>query len=269
MASPDFIPISNPFKDLRSQLIDSQRQELSRQMLAYGSAMLCYLDQPEEFLKLGIEFLVSELRVCRGDGALLSPDDEIYRPLSWWTSPGSGAPDAKGFVLRNDLPCQQVLWRAKSAIAVGDFANDPRMDRELQAVLLPLRTKAILVKSLSFRGEPLGIICVDRTDEPRMWSSAQIEIIESFCKNILEPICYHGLQAQAERDFDEGKIALDNLNDVELETVKRLAGGLSVSAIASDLQVSVHTVRSRVLSARTKLGARNAVEMVARCAPFL
>ncbi|MEO1133229.1 MAG: GAF domain-containing protein, partial [Cyanobacteria bacterium J06639_1] len=239
MLSPDYIPISNPFRDLRSQLIDSKRQELSRQMLAYGSAMLCYLDQPEEFLKLGIEFLVTELRVCRGDSALLSPDDEIYKPLAWWTNPASGAPDAKGFTLRNDLHCQQLLWRTKTAIAVADFANDPRLDDPLKEALSPLRTQAILVKSLSYRDEPLGIICVDRTDEPRMWSSEQIEILESFCKNILEPICFYGLQAKAERDRDEGLINIASLNEGELEAVKMIADGMSVGAIASDLHVSI------------------------------
>ena len=128
-----------------------------------------------------------------------------------------------------------------------------------------LRVRTKLARRLDVDGQAFGIVCIDQTEESRVWSERDHLYLERFVTHFLAPILHHSLMRQPVPIQATGL----RPTEAELEVVQLAAMGLSYKEIANRLGKSPRTVDNQLRNLREKLGVHNQVELIRACASWL
>ncbi len=139
-----------------------------------------------------------------------------------------------------------------------DARNDAALD-SLGPMLSELGVRSKVARRLDVGGRPIGIVCVDQTEESSCWSATDVEYLDVFATRVLAPIQNGQMHARPAAREIGALTAAEGL-------VARLASeGLSYKAIAQRLRKSPNTVDNQLRSIRAKLRVRNQVELALAC----
>jgi DNA-binding CsgD family transcriptional regulator len=127
--------------------------------------------------------------------------------------------------------------------------------QEIEKHIRKQGVQSMLVTPLRVDGIGLGFVCLDETSGPRRWTHATCVRVGEFLRRWVSPILFHSLVAAVQRQKSPLTVA-------EAEAVGLLAEGLSYIEIAQRLGKATRTVDNQLRSAREKVGARNAIELV-------
>ncbi|MEM9037059.1 MAG: helix-turn-helix transcriptional regulator [Actinomycetota bacterium] len=241
---------------LRSSLLDegvgadSPRDRRDRDRAAH---MLLRFERPAEVLDLALDHLVAERGCARGDAGFAAARDEVYRPTVV-VGEHDGAASVAETPLPNHHPVLQSTWRAPGAVGF-DEVQRARSLGELRGLFGDLGSTAMLATSIDVEGLGVGLLCIDEVERARVWTPDDREHVDQFVARWLAPVLGASLVAWARRR---------RLTRAERQAVELLAVGLSYAEIADELGRSVRTVDNQLRSARRRLDARNAIELVRR-----
>jgi DNA-binding CsgD family transcriptional regulator len=244
---------------LRQQVLETRRYDTPAATLDCVAHMLLYLDQPQRVLELALTHLVGRLGVCRGDAGLGQPEAERFVADVAYEEPSRAAPTTLGMQLPNRHALLQQVWRTARPVRIEAVAQNRQLGR-LRAHFVALRTTAMLARRLDYQGRMLGLICLDHTQAQHQWLADEVRLMDEFCQTFLAPVLAHSLAQAA---------PVSVLSVAEQAVVRLAACGLSYAEIAQALNKSIRTVDHQLRSARQKLGARNQIELMRRCAAWL
>lgn len=251
---------------LRHTLLDEQRHSAPADMLDCAAHMLLYLDEPEQVHSIGLKHLLRTFDATRADLGFASPDSPEYTPTAIQLVPNSNALLSleRGLALPNLDPGIQIVWNANHPVFI-DVAHDPVVDniRPVMQEVLRIRTK--LARRLEVDGQVFGLLCIDQTEESRVWSEHDHRYMEQFVTSFFAPILYNSLMVSPSQPPPENI----HLTEAELEVVRLAATGLTYKEIAKRLQKSPNTVDNQLRLVRKRLGVRNQIELIQVCEPFL
>lgn len=260
-------PSETALLDFRRKLLDAHRKEVPSVMLDCAAHMLLYLDQPEIVHEIGLTHLLRTFNATRTDLGYGTPEALEYTPHAIQVVPNSNALvnlDA-GFRLPNLDPGIQIVWNANHPVFI-DVERDPIVAQIRPIMREELRVRTKLARRLDVDGQAFGIVCIDQTEESRVWNEQDHLYLERFVTHFLAPILHHSLMQQSVLTQVSSLI---KPTEAELEVVQLAAMGLSYKEIANRLGKSPRTVDNQLRNLREKLGVHNQVELIRACTPWL
>jgi DNA-binding CsgD family transcriptional regulator len=259
-------PSEIALRELRHTLLDAQRKDAPPDMLDCAAHMLLYLDEPDAVHEIGLTHLLRTFDATRTDLGYATPESREYVPSAIQVVPNSNAlvKLSEGFSLPNLDPGIQIVWNANHPVFI-DVERDPIVAQIRPVMREELRVRTKLARRLDVDGQAFGIVCIDQTEESRIWSERDHQYLERFVTKFLAPILHHSLM---QRPVVVQATQL-NPTEAELEVLQLAAMGLSYKEIANRLGKSPRTVDNQLRSLREKLGVHNQVELIRACAPWL
>ena len=251
-------------QSLKAEFIGKNLNNSPFNMLNCAAQMILYIDNPQEVVRVGLQYLVSELSVCRADAGFATPSHLHYTPIAEFCNINTSPPSITGMVIPNQHKAMQQVW--KSSVPVKyEIVKDNEVLGDLRQPLMDLGCKSMLMQKLMWEDEPIGIVCVDYTIHDHTWSQIEIKFMESFCAMFLGP-----LAAISNYWFNPKLHSMfSKPTDSELKAIRLAASGLSYKQIAGKLDKSVRTIENQFRNARKRLGARNQIELIKKCESWL
>jgi DNA-binding CsgD family transcriptional regulator len=244
----------SPLHRLRRTILDAQRGSAAPAMLDCAAHMLLYFDQPEVMRQIGLRHLLDRFDATRADFGFASPLDPFYRPSSVEQRTDCWVPDVLGTKVPNQSLGVQAVWQSRTSLYF-DVANEPAC-RTLRLLLDRAGTRAKMARRVEHADRPFAIICIDHTEERRLWSDRDLGYLDIFVHHFLAPI------------VAESHLHRPRLTRAERDVVELAARGFSYKEIAISLCKSPNTVDNQLRALREKLGVRNQVELVRACADY-
>jgi LuxR family transcriptional regulator, maltose regulon positive regulatory protein len=166
---------------------------------------------------------------------------------------GSGSADQASGLLDRLLQAAELGGRTGSMIEIlvlQALANDVRRDR--RAALVPLERALTLA-------EPEGYVRVFVDEGPRMAALLQAAAKRAIAPGYVQRLLTHSGAATREPHATQNliKIKIEPLSERELDVLRLLATDLDGPEIASQLTVSLNTMRTHTKSIYTKLGVNS------------
>jgi len=247
-------------KELKQHFIDRRRTQFSAETLNCVARQILSIEDPDEVLRIGLEFLMEELSASRADGGFASPKDKVYQPTAVCSRSRALRDDFRDVRFSNTVKVFQEAWRYDSPVVCNDVSISPLLEdsrEQFQAI----NSQAVLMQRLSLGGKPVGMACVDVTHGQQNWSKDQIRVMSDFCITFLGPMVgisrhWHG--------HDQSQV-MQRPSQSELEVIRCAALGMSYKQIAGELGKSVRTVENQLRSARNRLDAANQAELIRKC----
>jgi DNA-binding CsgD family transcriptional regulator len=264
-------PSEIALRELRHNLLDAQRKDAPPDMLDCAAHMLLYLDEPDVVHEIGLSHLLRTFDATRTDLGYATPESRDYVPSAVQVVPNSNALVnlSQGFSLPNLDPSIQFVWNANHPVFI-DVERDPIIAQIRPIMREELRVRTKLARRLDVDGQAFGIVCIDQTEESRVWSERDHQYLERFVTRFLAPILHHSLmQRPVNVQTVTAQITQQKPTEAELEVLQLAAMGLSYKEIAKRLGKSPRTVDNQLRSLREKLGVHNQVELIRACAPWL
>lgn len=250
-------------QSLRNQFIDAN-QACDSRMLNCAAHMIISIDNPKDVVHIGLEYLVSELSVCRADAGFAAPQHEHYTPITEFRNHTSSAPSIIGLQLPNKHPAMQYVWQSSKPIAINNVVKDENL-AELKSIFLTAGCKSMLLQRLLWNDELIGIACIDYTNESHHWTQNEIDCMHTFCDKFLGPL------AGLSNYWFNPKLhsMFSKPSESELIAIRLAAKGLSCKEIANQLNKSTRTIENQFRNARNRLNAKNQIELVKKCEHWL
>ncbi len=246
-------------QSLRKEYIDSN-QACDTRMLNCAAHMIIVIDDPKQLVQVGLEFLVSELSVCRADAGFATPTHKHYTPITEFRNQATSPPSITGLLVPNQHVAMQTIWQTSLPIAINDVSSNDAL-KELKNVFLSSGCKSMLLQKLVWDEKPIGIACIDYTIEPHVWSEYEINFMHTFCSIFLGPlagISNYWFNPKLHSMFSEP-------TESELIAIRLSAKGMTYKQIADQLNKSTRTIENQFRNARNRLDARNQVDLVKKC----
>jgi LuxR family transcriptional regulator, maltose regulon positive regulatory protein len=166
---------------------------------------------------------------------------------------GSGSADQASGLLDRLLQAAELGGRTGSMIEIlvlQALANDVR--RDMRAALVPLERALTLA-------EPEGYVRVFVDEGPRMAALLQAAAKRGIAPGYVQRLLTHSGAATREPHATQNliKIKIEPLSERELDVLRLLATDLDGPEIASQLTVSLNTMRTHTKSIYTKLGVNS------------
>lgn len=251
-------------QSLKLEFIEKNIKNSSFNMSNCAAQMILHIDSPKDVVRIGLQFIVTELSVCRADAGFATPTHEKYTPIAEYCNPNSSPPSITGMVIPNQHQAMQNVWGSNVPVKYENVKTNEVLG-ELRQPLLKLGCRSMLMQKLMWGRDPIGILCADYTIHEHEWSMLEIKFLESFCAMYLGP-----LAAISNYWFNPKLHSMfSKPTSSELKAIRLAANGLSYKQIASKLSKSVRTIENQFRNARKRLGARNQIELIKRCEPWL
>jgi DNA-binding CsgD family transcriptional regulator len=228
-------------------------------MLDCGAHMLLYLDRPQMVRRIALQHLLERFAATRVDLGFGAPNDLKYQACAMERQADCDIPDVLGLTWPNRARSIQAVWQSKSTVQF-DVCRDPNV-RELRPALEQVRTRVKMARRLEYRNRSLGIICIDQTEERRLWGESDLAYLDQFVLGLLSPILAEMRSRQSQ--------SRGSLSPAERAVVRLASLGMSYKEIAAELHKSPNTVDNQLRKIRERLGVRNQIELVRACASLL
>lgn len=248
---------------LRKEYIDSNRGCDGR-MLNCAAHMIISIEDPKQLVQIGLEFLVTELSVCRADAGFATPTHEHYTPITEFRSHETSPPSITGLQLPNQHPAMQSIWQTNTPIPINNVSSNDEL-AELREVFINAGCKSMLLNKLTWNNEPIGIACIDHTIDTHEWRDTEINFMQIFCSNFFGPlagISNYWFNPKLHSMFSKP-------TESELIAIRLAAKGMSYKQIADQLNKSTRTIENQFRNARNRLNARNQIDLVKKCEHWL
>lgn len=251
-------------QSLKAEFIEKNSELYSFSMVNAASQMILYIDNPKEVVRIGLQYLVSELSVCRADAGFATPLHPSYTPIAEFCNPNTNPPSITGLVIPNHHQAMQLIWNSSVPVKYEKVEDNEALG-DLRPPLINAGCKSMLLNKLMWGDEPIGIACIDYTVHDHEWSMLEIKFMETFCAIFLGP-----LAAISNYWFNPKMHSMfSKPTDSELVAIRLAASGLSYKQIANKLGKSIRTVENQFRNARKRLGARNQIELIKKCDTWL
>ena len=251
-------------QSLKREYIDKHTDSCEFGMLNCAAQMILMIDNPKEVVRIGLQYLVTELSVCRADAGFATPSHLHYTPIAEFCNPDTSPPSITGLVMPNQHKVMQKVWKSSTPVRYEHVEKNPALSDFRQA-LLDSGCKSMLMQKLVWENEPIGISCIDFTVHEHEWSTLEIRFMKSFCTMFLGPlagISNYWFNPKLHSMFTKP-------TDSELQAIRLAANGLSYKQIADKLNKSTRTIENQFRNARKRLGVRNQIELIKRCDPWI
>lgn len=249
---------------LKSVFIEQNSAHCEFGMLNCAAQMILMIDNPKEVMRIGLQYLVTELSVCRADAGFATPEHLEYTPITEFCNPITKPPSITGLVIPNQHPVMQKIWQSQQSVKYEQVANNVEL-KELRQTLTDAGCRSMLMQKLVWDGEAIGIACIDFTLHEHEWSTLECSLMESFCMMFLGPlagISNYWFNPKLHSMFSKP-------TESELLAIRLAAEGMSYKQIAANLNKSTRTIENQFRNARKRLGARNQVELIKRCGAWI
>lgn len=250
-------------QSLKKQYIDS-KQSCDSRMLNCAAHMIIVIDNPKSLVQVALEFLATELNVCRADAGFATPSHEHYTPITEYRSTTTNPPSITGLKLPNKHRAMQLIWESHDPVAINNVADQDQLG-DLQDIFLSAGCKSMLLKKLMWDDQPIGIACIDYTNQTHRWTDDEIDYMHTFCTQFFGPlagISNHWFNPKLHSMFSKP-------TESELIAIRLAAKGLTYKEIASQLNKSSRTIENQFRNARNRLNAKNQIELVKKCEHWL
>ena len=249
---------------LKTEFIEKNSEKYSFSMVNAAAQMILYIDNPKEVVRIGLQYLVSELSVCRADAGFATPSHLNYTPIAEFCNPNTNPPSITGLVIPNQHKAMHNIWHSSVPVKYEKVEENDVLD-DLKQPLIDAGCKSMLLQKLMWGDEPIGIVCIDYTVHEHEWSALEIKFMETFCAIFLGP-----LAAISNYWFNPKMHSMfSKPTDSEMVAIRLAADGLSYKQIADKLNKSIRTVENQFRNARKRLGAKNQIELIRKCDPWL
>ncbi len=233
-------------------------------MLNCAAHMIIMIDNPKSLVQIGLEFLVTELHVCRADAGFSTPTHQHYTPITEFRNNATQPPSITGLQLPNQHIAMQNVWSSDSPISINNVVSSKQLG-SLKDTFLNAGCKSMLLEKLLWQDKPIGIACIDYTHEFHDWTEEEVNYMHVFCYTFLGPLA--GMSNYWFNPKLHSMFAKPT--ESELIAIRLAAKGLTYKQIASQLNKSTRTIENQFRNARNRLNARNQIELVKKCEHWL
>ncbi len=233
-------------------------------MLNCAAHMIIVIDNPKQLVQVGLEFMVTELSVCRADAGFATPTHQHYTPITECRNQVTNPPSITGLLLPNQHEVMQMIWQKPSPSAINDVSSHDEL-KELKDVFINAGCKSMLLQRLLWDDKLIGIACIDYTVKPHVWSDYEINFMHTFCSKFFGPlagISNYWFNPKLHSMFSKP-------TESELIAIRLAAKGLTYKQIADQLNKSSRTIENQFRNARNRLNARNQTDLVKKCEHWL
>ncbi len=233
-------------------------------MLNCAAHMIIVIDDPKQLVQVGLEFLATELAVCRADAGFATPTHQHYTPITEFINETSNPPSIIGLLLPNQHLAMQDIWQTNSPIAINDVSSHEGLD-DLKDLFLGANCKSMLLQKLLWEDKPIGIACIDHTLRIHTWNEHEIKFMHTFCSTFLGPlagISNYWFNPKLHSMFSKP-------SESELRAIRLAAKGMTYKQIAEHLNKSTRTIENQFRNARNRLNASNQIDLVKKCEYWL
>jgi DNA-binding CsgD family transcriptional regulator len=250
---------------LKEHFLDAHSRSVSQETLNCVAHLILVIEDPEKLMKVALEYVVTKLSACRADAGFLAPGDRIYRPASIYYSRQSDPPACAGIAFPNQSKIFQRTWKQSSPLMCEDVHTNPLLLDSRNKFEL-IGSKSILLQRLAIGKNPVGIACVDFTQDQRVCTASEICFMQSFCGTFLGPLAgisryWHGPKEKFQ--------VVKKPSRSELMAIRMAAKGMSYKQIANKLGKSIRTIENQLRHARFSLNAANQAELISKCELWL
>lgn len=265
-------------RQLRRDILDDASGAQWKPARDLAAHMLLYLDSPTLCAGTASYWIRDAFCCDRADIGLGHPSNRLYEPgFAESRSIDNGVDSIAGLSVDNRDKGVRALWFSDRPLIYGDLSQDARFGSELRHWFVRNGARSKLAWSLSNRGLPLGLICIDWVKQAIPSDSDIVGRFQDLCRDVLNPImgaslalsvarhasaCAHPEAGNADPETGIAGL-LDRLSDAELRVAQLAASGLAYKEIAHVLNRSFSTIDHQLRSVRTKLKVRNQAELVA------
>lgn len=250
-------------QDLKQQFIEFN-DSCDHRMLNCAAHMIINIESPKHVVQIGLEFLVSELSTCRADAGFATPQHDSYTPIAEFRNSLRNPLSIIGLNLPNQHPAMQSVWKSSTPVVINDVTTDENLF-DLKKAFLEVGCKSMLLMKLLWEQQPIGIACIDYTNETHKWNDREISFMNSFCSTFLGPlagISNYWFNPKMHTMFSKP-------TDSELAAIRLAANGLTYKQIADKLGKSTRTIENQFRNARSRLNAKNQIDLVKKCQHWL
>lgn len=193
--------------------MEESNQELRRQNaeLATLNRLAIGVNSSHDFISLcqtATEALLDLFGFSQGGVAMLS-EDRTYGMLVAFSSADARIPWESVRIPVAHNPVVEYLMRHLSPLAINDIERDPIADVE-RDLWRARHAKSILLVPVVVRGEMIGAIAVDATEEPHRFTDAEIDLATRVAEQLSVAMQNARLAEELQRRADD----LENLNAI-------------------------------------------------------
>lgn len=252
-------------RQLKRRFLDNFQNDRTAAELNSVAHMILEVEDPARVALIGLGYLIGELGACRADLGFASPKDPIFSPVAASYSCTADLPRCEGRSYSNQAYAFRRSWASKMPVTYNEVASHPDL-HDCRSKFIAIGSKSLLLQRLAFGQQPLGLISIDFTDKPHIWSAAERSCIAKFSQDFFGPllsISRHWSLRSASRN------AVRRPSDVELEAIRLAAQGLNCNDIAQKMRKSPRTIENQLRNARASLMAASLPELIRKCEIWL
>lgn len=249
---------------LRDEFVQKNLQACDHNMINCAAHMILVIDNPKELVRVGLEYMVNELSVCRADAGFATPFHLHYTPIAESRNQDTEPPSITGIVIPNQHEVMQKVWHSTKPTKYESVEDNTDL-KDLKSAFVTAKCKSMLIQRLLWDDEPIGISCVDHTIEDHKWSVLEVRFMETFCSKFLGPlagISNYWFNPKMHSMFSRP-------SESELIAIRLAAEGFTYKQIAEKLNKSARTIENQFRNARKRLSAKNQMELLKKCEPWL
>ncbi|MEO6117456.1 MAG: sigma factor-like helix-turn-helix DNA-binding protein [Methylotenera sp.] len=251
-------------KALKEQFIDANANRFSTDVLNSVARMILAIENPEEVINVALEFLMVKLNASRANGGFSKPKDQFYNPIAIKLNKDTNGIALKDFVFSNQLEVFQKTWKHNSPFACSDISNSLLLHDSIEK-FDAIGSQSFLMQRFAIDGEPIGIVCVDFTNEQHVWSEEEKGFMNTYTETFLGPIA--GISHYWNKKQKHQSCGKPSSS--ELAAIRLASKGMSYKEIACNLSKSVRTIENQLRNARLTLSASNQAELINKCQTWL
>ena len=250
-------------QSLKEQFIEANNS-FDNRMLNCAAHMIINIENPKQLVQIALEFLVTELGVCRADAGFATPEHVHYTPITEFRNRDTNPPSIIGLEIPNQHPAMQTIWSSSQSIGINDVIKHEQLG-ELKSIFLDAACKSMLLQKLVWDNNAIGIVCIDYTQDIHQWKDSEIEYMQIFSTYFFGPlagISNYWFNPKLHSMFSKP-------SESELIAIRLAAQGLTYKEIAARLNKSTRTIENQFRNARNRLNAKNQIELVKKCEHWL
>lgn len=249
---------------LRDVFIENNLKDVGHNMINCVAHMILVIDNPKEVVRVGLEYMVNELSVCRADAGFATPYHLHYTPIAESSNRDTKPPSITGLIIPNQHEVMQNVWKSAKPTKYESVENNDDL-KDLKSAFIEAKCKSMLMQRLLWEEEAIGISCVDHTIEDHKWNELEVHFMDTFCTKFLGPlagISNYWFNPKMHSMFSRP-------SESELLAIRLAAQGFTYKQIAEKLNKSSRTIENQFRNARKRLSAKNQMELLKKCEPWL